>query len=64
MKWNFGNLGSMEKILTVIVWKIWKAGGRGAKTKIDNFVGPKQSSISTVLNKNGKQDGGISVNLE
>ena len=28
------------------------------------LVGPKQSSIPIVLNENGKQDGGNSVNLE
>ena len=32
--------------------------------KIDFVVGQKQSSISIVLNKNGKQDGGISINLK
>ena len=33
---------------------------------LEDYVsgGSKQSSISIVLNKNGKQDGGISVNLE
>ena len=38
--------------------------GRGVgatQTNNDNFVGPKQSSISIALHQNGKQDGGTLI---
>ena len=60
-KWNFGNLRSIKNADGQCL-ENWKAWGQ-TKTKTDNLVVPKQSSISVVLNKTETPDGGISIHL-
>ena len=58
---HFGN----RKLSDVL--KVWDINLlKSMLNSFENYLltGPKQSSISIVLNKNEKQDGGISVNLE
>ena len=47
MKWIFGNLGSIKKS-----WRsmFGKESPGATQTKSDKLMGPKQSSISIVLN--------------
>ena len=48
-----------------IIRKCWKARDTETEYAFENYVlvNPKQFSIFFVLNQNGEQDGGVSVNL-